>query len=504
VKIFSFTWKLLLTTISCVEIVIKNSFCQIVGNIPTDVRDVLKAVLTYKTDIENERGHLFFQLKMARRHNNQRQYHAIMAKIKHLEDNQYVCWYKDDTFPTGHIALICEALRASGCEFKLTDLRQKPSDYALLRWNNKPYEPRYYQKEMISLGLEHGRGVFESAVGTGKSLIMAYLIMEFKVNSLIIVPTRGLSDQIYNDFVSWFGTNSVQLLDAKKIRSGKKLKPIRIITLQSLGSLKKSGDLETLIRDIDAIHYDEFHHSAASTFTNIIKDLEHVYYRFGYTGTFMRNDNKTLDMWAFLNHALYSYPAWKAIEDGFLTPLNVIVHPMDGKANQDYQKEYDQNYCANPQLLDKIEKICGQVSPTEQVLILVNKKEKSGEVIHKYLGTLGINTSYISGDDDKGDITQAIRDFNDKKIRILIGSSVISEGIDIRASDHLINCKGGKSEIVLVQSVGRVVRLYPDKHVAFLHEFKFENTQYMEAHFEDRLIAIQTNFRPQTVNEVYI
>lgn len=484
------------------EIVVKNSFCEVLGEIPSEVKELLKAVLTYKNEIEGERGRLFFQLKLAKRHNNQKQYFATKAKIKHLEDNQYVCWYQDNTFPTGHLALIVEALRASGCAFKITDVRKKPSEYALLRWYNQPYEPRYYQKEMIELGKLHGRGVFESAVGTGKSLIMAYLIMQFKVNSLIIVPTRGLSDQIYNDFCAWFGAGAVQLLDAGKIRKAKELKPIRIITLQSLGSLKKTGDLEKLVADVDAIHYDEFHHSAASTFTKIIRDLEHIYYRFGYTGTFMRNDNKTLDMWAFLDHALYEYPAWKAINDKFLTPLNVLVHTLPGKPCADYQKEYDQNYCGNAHLLDKIHKICTQVD--SQILILVNKKEKSGEIIHNYLNTMGVDSSYISGDNEKQEITGTIRAFNDKKIRVLIGSSVISEGIDIRSTDHLLNVKGGKSEIVLVQSVGRAVRLYPGKTNAFLHEFKFTGTEYLEAHFEDRLVAVQENFKPLGIDEVYL
>lgn len=486
------------------EILVKNSFCELKGTIPESTRDLLKQVLTYKNDIEGEKGQLFYRLKMAKRFGNQKMYHSILARIKHLEDTQYVCWYKEDVFPTGHLALIQEALRASMVDFKVIDLRRKPGEYALLRWNNKPYEPRYYQRDMIELAKTHGRGVFESAVGSGKSLIMAYLVMEFKVNSLIVVPTRGLSDQIYNDFVAWFGGASVEVMDAKKVRKGNKMKPIRIITLQSLGSLKKSGDLKTLIQDIDAIHYDEFHHSAASTFTSVIQDMEHIYYRFGYTGTFMRNDNKTLDMWAFLNNALYDYPAWKAIDDGFLTPLSVLIHPMEGKSNRDYQKEYDENYCSNPELLEKIHRICNAAREDEQILILVNKKEKSGEIVHQYLNTVGIDASYVSGDDDKSEITDMIRAFNDKKIRILIGSSVISEGIDIRATDHLLNLKGGKSEIVLVQSVGRAVRLYPGKHTAFLHEFKFKDTQFMEKHFENRLQAVIDNFRPLHINEVYI
>lgn len=477
-----------------IEIGIQNSFSTFLTPIPGDILPFLKHLLTYKNEIDGEKGQLFYQAKMARKYNNSQKYHAIMAKIKQLEANEFVCLLKGNSFPTGLLNIVQEGLKAINYPFKIIDSRQIPYESLPLRWENRPFEPRYYQQEMIKLGAESGRGVFEAAVGSGKSLVMAYLVMQFKVNTLIIVPSRGLSDQLYNDFCRWFGARNIELLDAKKIRKLKRVKPISIVTVQSLGSLQKSGEFKAFAEQIEAIHCDELHHAGATTYTNLLKDLEHVYYRFGYTGTFLRNDSKTLEMWSFLSNVLYKFPAHQAIQEGFLTPMEVFVHAMNGKQHRDYQKEYENNYCGNPQMLQKIYDISTSVDPDSQILILVSRKDKSGKIIQEYLNTMGLDSSYISGDNSETEITQTIRDFNDKKVKILIGSSVIGEGIDVRSTDHLIMAQGGKSEIVMVQAIGRAIRLFEGKKKAYIHDFQFRNTKFMEKHLDDRLDTYKRNF----------
>jgi superfamily II DNA or RNA helicase len=476
------------------KVLVQNSYCKIEGIIHPDADALLRQVMTYKNDIEAEKGQIFFQMKMAKKHNNNRQYHACKAALAKLEANEYVCLYRDGTFPTGLLNIANAALEALQVPFQLVDNRVSPGETAILRWQNSPWEPRYYQTEMIKLGLQAGRGVFEAAVGSGKSLVMANLIKSISCNSLVIVPSRGLSGQLYRDFCEWFGANNVQLLDAQKIRKLGRPKAISIVTVQSLGSLVKSGDFAKFAKDIDALYVDEVHHAGASTYTGLLKDLEHVYYRYGFSGTFLRNDNKTLEMWSFLSNVLYQYPAFRAIQEGFLTPVSVYMHGMDGKANVKYQTEYDMNYCANPELLEKITEITTSYG-NNQILILVNKKDKCGLVIHEYLNSLGIDNSYISGDNDKDEINSTIRSFNDKETRVLIGSSVIGEGIDVRSTDHLLMCQGGKSEITMVQAAGRVLRLYEGKSHAYIHDFRFEGSRYMIKHADEREDIYSRNFQ---------
>jgi superfamily II DNA or RNA helicase len=477
------------------RVVIQNSYCKVEGDIPLVAEALITECLTYQNDIEAEKGNCFYRMKQAKRFGNHKMVAMIQAQIRKLEATEWVCLYKDRSFPSGLLNIVLACLEELKVPFEKQDLRECPGTNQILRWNNKPFEPRYYQHDMINLGLAAGRGVMVSAVGTGKSLIMAYLIKNIAVNSLVIVPSRGLSGQLYNDFCSWFGSGNVELLDAAKIRKMKSPKAISIVTVQSLGSLKKSGEFKDFVKKIDAIYCDELHHAGAATYTKLLEDMDHIYYRYGFTGTFLRNDNKTLDMWSFLSNVLYEYPAWQAIQEGFLTPMEAHIYSLPGKANKKYQTEYDNNYCANKIMLDKIMDIVTSVPEGSQILILVSKKDKGGLVIHEYLKQFGISNAYISGDNKREEINNTISAFNDKQIKVLIGSSVIGEGIDVRSTDHLIMCQGGKSEITMVQAIGRAIRLFDGKLMAFIHDFRFEGTNYMIKHVDDRIDAYLRNFQ---------
>lgn len=478
---------------------VKNSFCHLKGNIPTETESLIKELLTYQNDIGAERAQIFNQMSYAKNRGLDKMYKACVGKLKKLEKNEWVCWYNDKSFPTGHLKLVEDLLNAAKIPYKLNDLRVKPDSTHVFRWKNKPPPARYYQKEMIDNFLELHRGVIVSAVGSGKTNVVVNIIKQLGVKTLVVVPSRGLLSQFTEVLKFHFDSKHIDMLDASKIRNKAKLKPIRVITIQSLAALNKSGELNKLIEDIDFISFDEFHHSSAKSYTDLLPKIDHIYYRLGQTGTFLRNGNDVLDMWGILSVRLYNYSAFQAIKDGYLTPLKINVYNMPGIPNKNYQKEYSNHYCGNKFVLEKINKIIDKVNPEDQILILVARKEKSGDVLHKYLKKLGIKNSYVSGDDKKEVINQAIEDFNDKKINILIGSSVLGEGIDIRSTNHLIMLQGGKSEIVMVQAIGRCVRLFEGKELAEVHDFNFLNTNYMEKHFNIRLDIYKRNFEPEEI-----
>jgi superfamily II DNA or RNA helicase len=261
-----------------------------------------------------------------------------------------------------------------------------------------------------------------------------------------------------------------------------------------LASLQKTGEIQKLVRDVGAVYIDEIHHAGSASYTNLLPEIDHVYYRYGFTGTFLRNDSKSLDMWGFLSNVLYKYSATRAIADGFLTPVEVTVHDVMGKPSRSYPKEYDNNYCGSEGILRKVLEICHSAGDNEQILILVKNKDKAGAIFHDFLKTHGFDNAYISGDDKKDVVNSTIKAFNDKRVRILIGSSVIGEGIDVRSTDHLIMCQGGKSEIVIVQAAGRAVRLFEGKRVARIHDFNFLRTKYMQKHLLLRKDIYKRNF----------
>lgn len=491
---------------------ISNSFCRLIG-FPKTAMVAVDEILTYRNDIDAQMASLnkqkkFFEAQLKKElppqalARTRKKVGWIKKQMKDLKASEFVKWLRGDKFPSGHLNIVKDTLEAIGHEYKIKDLRVVPEK----KWNftlcKDFHVPRYYQDEMHVIGMREKRGVFESAVGTGKSLILMRLLLELGVTSLIVVPSKPLMNQLKKELVKHFGRRSVEVCSSATVQPSKlrklKKRPIRLINIQSLASLNKKGEAGKILHDVNALFIDEIHHAGSKSYTDLLMAMDHIYYRFGFTGTFLRNDSKTLDMWGFLSNKLYSYPAWKAIEEGYLTPMKVLIHELEGIERRKYQKEYDDNYCGGEAFLEKIHHILKKkVKENEQVLILVNRKDKSGLVIHEFLSELGFENTYISGDDDKDVIDEALSDFNDKTIRILVGSTVIGEGIDIRSTDHLIMAQGGKSEIAIVQAAGRLVRLFEGKIIGWLHDFRFTETKYMEKHFEMRRDILERNFSPK-------
>ena len=492
-------------------LVIKNSFCRLV-NFPKDVMAEIDSLLTYQNDIEAERASLLTRIKFFKslkdseegsvRAKAKRMMAILFKELRELEENEFVHWLNGDEFPTGLSNIVEEALIALDVEFTKEDTRVIPERRHNFRLREAFPEPRYYQAEMHELGLQAGRGVFESAVGTGKSLVMMRLIEALGANSLVVVPSVPLAVQLTNDLKKFFGERNVCVVSSKTVASEQQLRkmrktPIRITNIQSLASLNKKGEVGKLIQDVEAIFVDEIHHAGSKSYTDLLPQMEHIYYRFGFTGTFLRNDEKTLDMWGFLSNKLYCYPAHKAISEGYLTPVKIVWHELQGIKKRTYQSEYKANYCVSDEMMDKIVEIVSSVSENEQVLILVAQKERGGKVISEMLAERGFRNTFISGDTPKEEVRETLQAFNERRIQILLGSAVIGEGIDIRSTDHLIMAQGGKSEIVMVQALGRAVRLFRGKTKAYVHDFIFTSgeTKYMAKHAIVRKDIYKRNFQ---------
>lgn len=476
---------------------VNNSYCTL-SKFPTHILEEVRSALTYENEgAEQDLIQKYRLRKMAYSRGQENWATQLTAEIKELEENRVVCLLKGSEFPTGLLAIVKEALE--NYDYTLTDEREKPAAYHNFRWEASykllpEFKLRYYQEEMADLSIEYGRGVFESCVGSGKTRIMTEIIHRLGVNTLIVLPSSGLVEQTYRKLLAAFGRKTLSKMTTTSVKKGGKIKPIQLVTIQTLASLTKQGIVGSALEGVDAIFFDEFHHSGSKSYTELQKHMNHIYHRFGFTGTFLRNDSKTMEMWSILSNRLYYYPAYQAIKEGYLTPVEYHIYELQGKADKNYQKEYHANYGASEALVAWVENLLKIIPDGEQVLILVDRKEKCGEILFEYFTEIGIDIAYISGDDSKELITDTIEEYNDKNIDKLIGSTVIGEGIDLHSCQHLILARGGKSPIQIVQAIGRAVRLSEGKDVSHIYDAYFAGTKYLGRHCEERVDAFKNQF----------
>jgi superfamily II DNA or RNA helicase len=129
------------------------------------------------------------------------------------------------------------------------------------------------------------------------------------------------------------------------------------------------------------------------------------------------------------------------------------------------------------------------------VLVLVDEVEQFTKLL-PYLqydskfahGTLSENKAKVPKQYWEADISKLVKDFNDGKFWILVGTSCISTGTDIKSARTMIYLKGGKSEIEIRQGVGRCTRLYKeiDKSKCVVVDFDIENIEVVHKHAVER------------------
>ena len=241
-------------------ITISNSFCKIDGFRDVDI-DLIRKTLTYEnSEVLYEIQQTKILIGMAYRYKNLKRVNWLKIKMGQLEDARMTCWLKNDQFPTGHLLIVLTALDDAKSSFVVVDVRVNNATRVEYQRNAAIPPMRYYQKDMVDLGVKNHRGVFVAACGAGKTRIYQELVYALKVPVLLVIPAKDLCGQIYDDFVSFFGNKDVALIDEIKLALKDSTKPIKVCTIHTLTGLLKKDALGTFLKDIGMVIFDEAHH----------------------------------------------------------------------------------------------------------------------------------------------------------------------------------------------------------------------------------------------------
>ena len=145
------------------------------------------------------------------------------------------------------------------------------------------FKPRSYQVEGVYDALRHNRKLLISPTASGKSL-MIYSIVRYFVekgkNTLIVVPTTSLVEQMYKDFAD-YGWDVGSF--CHKIYAGKERETdsqVIITTWQSIYKLPRK-----YFERFSVVIGDEAHQFKSKSLVSIMTKLADAKYRYGFTGT---------------------------------------------------------------------------------------------------------------------------------------------------------------------------------------------------------------------------
>ena len=335
-----------------------------------------------------------------------------------------------------------------------------------------PYEIRDYQLDAVQKGLERKRGILLSPTGSGKSLII-YILLSYYLGHiststnkkvLVIVPTTSLVEQMTSDFKEYGLPDRL----AHKIYSGKDKdtdSPIIISTWQSIYKLPK-----TWFEQVGAVFGDECHGFKSKSLTSIMNKCGEAEYRYGTTGTLDGTQTHELVLQGLFGRTYKVTTTRDLQDDDHLAPLSIkrIELEYSEKIKKEFgQKTYQEEIeyiVTNEQRNKFISNLT--VSLNGNTLVLYNYVEKHGKPLYNLIDNMvdeNRKVFFVSGGTDTTD-REAIRGIMEKQKNAIIVASLgtFSTGINIRNLHNIVFASPSKSQIRVLQSIGRGLRKSDD------------------------------------------
>ena len=329
---------------------------------------------------------------------------------------------------------------------------------------------REYQIDAIHSIIENNRGLILSPTGSGKSFIIyalvRYYLQKLDKKILIVVPTTGLVEQMYNDFADygWFPDEHCHKLYAGKDKNTNK--EVIISTWQSIYKLDTR-----YFSQFGAVVVDEAHLAKAKSLTGIMTKLHDCKYRVGLTGTLDGTEIHRLVLEGLFSVHEQVTTTSELIEKKQLSPLHIRVLVLDHNQN-DKRMMKDKTYQQEMEFLSTNMKrnqfIRSLVCATDgNILVLAQYIEKQlvplcnmivdhcGEdrTIHLIYGA--------TPTDDREKVRQLVEKENNSVIVASYGT--FSTGVNIKRIHAIIFASPYKSQIKVLQSIGRGLRVAEDK-----------------------------------------
>ena len=413
--------------------------------------------------------------------------------IQFCKDHNYTYEFKDNDY--------------YGLPFEVNDLISKEGVKDYMNSICK-YSPREYQIDGVYDALKHNRKLLISPTASGKSL-MIYSIVRYYVerqqNTLIVVPTTSLVEQMYKDFAD-YGWDVGSF--CHKVYAGKERETdsqVIITTWQSIYKLPRK-----YFERFSVVVGDEAHQFKSKSLISIMTKLDSAKYRFGFTGTL---DGTETHKWVL--EGLFG-PSYKIIKTeelmkkGHLAKLDINVlllkHPPNKFENFEEEVQYIIGHDRRNNFIKNL-----ALDLKGNTLILFARVEKHGEPLYNLINNSNIienrNVFFIHGGVDTED-REKVRAITEQENNAIIVASygTFSTGINIKNLHNIIFASPSKSRIRNLQSIGRILRKGNQKAKATLYDIADDiryksKKNYTLNHLIERIkIYNEENFNYDIVN----
>lgn len=430
-----------------ITLIVDNSTCQVIG-LNNSQWQALRNVLSYSINAQT----------------------AYFSSARNSK--RYLLGTRGD-FPTGLLYLVEEHLNSAKLTYRKDDRRKRPEPRTGLFNACLGVTPYPEQQEAAKACKALERGIVVAPTGVGKSLIVALIIEQLQVPTLIVVPSLELKRQLTASLKAIFG----------------EMANIRVENVDAL-------DPKTEIKGIDCVIIDEFHHSGAKTYRTLNKKAwKGVYYKFGLTATpFRSRDEERLLLESVLSQVIYRVEHKTAVDKGYIVPIEAYYYELPAKEvlgnEMSWPSVYSELVVNRDDRNELIASLLHSLHLTGTSTLCLVKEIKHGNRLE---GMLSGAAAFANGESD---LTPAlINQFNAGKEAVLIGTTgVLGEGVDTKPAEYIIIAGLGKSKNSIMQQCGRGFRVYPGKSSCKIILFKDPSHKWTLQHFKTQCKILRDEY----------
>ena len=369
------------------------------------------------------------------------------------------------------------------------------------------YQPRSYQIDGVYDALRHNRKLLISPTASGKSLMIYSIVRYFverKQNTLIIVPTTSLVEQMYKDFADYgWDVGSY----CHKIYAGRERETdsqVIITTWQSIYKLPRQ-----YFERFSVVIGDEAHQFKSKSLVSIMTKLADAKFRYGFTGTLDGSQTHKLVLEGLFGPSYKIIKTDELMKKGHLAKLDINVlllkHPPNKFENFEEEVQYIITHEKRNRLIRNL-----ALDLKGNTLILFARVEAHGEPLYEMINNNTLeerNVFFIHGGVATED-REKVREITEQEDNAIIVASygTFSTGINIKRLHNIIFASPSKSRIRNLQSIGRVLRKGNGKVKATLYDIADDistksRKNYTLNHLIERIkIYNEENFNYDIVN----
>ena len=348
--------------------------------------------------------------------------------------------------------------------------------------NGEVIKPHEHQVKAIYHALKKNRCLLLSPTGSGKSLIIYYLmrhyldVIEPDKKILIVVPTTSLVSQMYNDFKEYSSNDEWDIgKNAHVIFSGQDKVTDKRIVISTWQSIYKMP-LE-YFSNFSTVFGDECHLFKAKSLTSLMVKIKDCPYRIGTTGTLDGSQTHKLVIEGLFGPVFNVVSTKDLMKKDLLTNLEIDCitlqynqSSIDEIKRTKYMDEI--KWLTQKQPRNKfISKLCCTLKGN--TLLLFNFVEQHGIPLHDLIKETCPNHKVflIHGGTDT-EQRERIRKIVDQESNAILVASygTCSTGVNIRNINNIIFASPSKSVIRVLQSIGRGLRKAKNKDKVKLYD----------------------------------